>query len=44
MEFSNEFLTKLLERGCHDVPTLKLMTAEDNDALGMTQQQKAEFI
>lgn len=33
-------LPKLLEEGWDDVPTLKLMSSEDMDAIQMTQQQK----
>lgn len=33
-------LPKLLEEGWDDVPTLKIMNAEDMDAINMTQQQK----
>ncbi|KAH9707776.1 hypothetical protein KPL70_012671 [Citrus sinensis] len=33
-------LPKLLEEGWDDVPTLKVMNAEDMDAINMTQQQK----
>ncbi|PON76760.1 Peroxiredoxin-like FAM213/AAED [Trema orientale] len=35
-----ELLPKLLEEGWDDVPTLKIMSLEDMDAINMTQQQK----
>ncbi|KAF2312762.1 hypothetical protein GH714_039938 [Hevea brasiliensis] len=35
-----ELLQKLLEDGWDDVPTLKIMSAEDMDAINMTQRQK----
>ncbi|GLU04866.1 hypothetical protein SLE2022_219950 [Rubroshorea leprosula] len=35
-----ELLPKLLDEGWDDVPTMKLMNAEDLDAVNMTQQQK----
>ncbi|KAJ4824845.1 hypothetical protein Tsubulata_048756 [Turnera subulata] len=35
-----ELLPKLLEEGWDDVPTLKIMNAEDMDEINMTQQQK----
>jgi hypothetical protein len=36
-------LPKLLEEGWDDVPTLKIMTSEDMDALNMTQQEKVGY-
>lgn len=33
-------LTKLVEEGWDDVPTLKIMNAEEMDAINMTHQQK----
>ncbi|KAF5941773.1 hypothetical protein HYC85_019415 [Camellia sinensis] len=33
-------IPKLIEEGWDDVPTLKLMKAEDMDSINMTQQQK----
>ncbi len=35
-----ELVPKLLEEGWDDVPTLKLMNAEDMNAMNMTQRQK----
>lgn len=35
-----ELLPRLIEEGWDDVPTLKIMNAEDMDAVSMTQQQK----
>lgn len=35
-----ELLPKLLDEGWDDVPTLKIMNAEDLDDIGMTPQQK----
>lgn len=35
-----ELLPKLVEEGWDDVPTLKIMNAEDMDAINMTPQQK----
>ncbi|KAL0380675.1 UNVERIFIED_CONTAM: Peroxiredoxin-like 2A [Sesamum angustifolium] len=35
-----ELLSKLLDEGWDDVPTLKIMNSEDMDEIGMTRQQK----
>lgn len=36
-------VSKLLEEGWDDVPTLKIMNADDMNALNMTQRQKVLF-
>lgn len=38
-----ELLPKLLDEGWDDVPTLKVMNAEDMDDIGMTRQHKVGF-
>ena len=37
-------LPRLLEEGWDDVPTLKIMNAEDMDSMNMTQQQKVGLL
>lgn len=38
-----ELLPKLLDEGWDDVPTLKVMNAEDMDDIGMTRQHKVGY-
>jgi len=33
-------IPKLVEEGCDDVPTLKMMNLEDTDSMKLTQHQK----
>ena len=39
-----EVLPKLLEEGWDDVPTLKIISLEDMNAMNMTQQQKVGYL
>lgn len=39
-----EVLPTLLEEGWDDVPTLKIMSLDDMNAINMTQQQKVGYL